>query len=378
MASKSIFLCAGEVSGDLHGSVVIQHLKKMLPDYTYFGVGGDRLSEEGMELLYHVNQMSIIGITEVVRSLPFIRKALNKIENELKKRDPALIILIDYPGFNIRIGQIAKKLNKKVFYYISPQIWAWGKHRIKKITEITSKMALIFAFEEKIYREAGLETVFVGHPLLDIVHSSICREDFLKELKLEEEHPIIGILPGSRIREVKTLLPPILKSLQMIKKSNPYINLIIGAADSVPRSVYESLIPQDFPIQLFCGRTYDIMQHSNLLLVASGTATLEAAILGSPMIILYKVSFLSYLLGHYFLIKIPYIGLANIIAGREIVPELIQGQVKPELITEQSLRILCNADEHKKTRENLKNLREKLGDPGAAERTAKLIADMLK
>jgi len=377
MSSKSIFICAGEVSGDVHGAAVLCHLKSQKPDYTFFGVGGDKLAEGGMELLYHVNQMSIIGITEVIRSLPFIWRALNRIEDELKHRNPELIILIDYPGFNIRIGRIAKKLNIKVFYYISPQVWAWGKQRLKNIVEITDRMALILPFEEEIYRSAGLNATFVGHPLLDCVHSSMSKEEFLEETGCTSRRPLIGILPGSRAREIKKLLPAIADSIKVMRRLEPDIVGLIGAAPSVSRSIYDEILTPEVSIPILYNRTYEIMQYSDILFVASGTATLEAAILGTPMLILYKVSMLTYLLCRYFIVKIPYIGLVNIIAGKEVVPELIQGKVRPDIIAEAAGCILHNIDENKKIRKDLKIVKEKLGTPGAAERTANLIADML-
>ena len=376
MNNKSVLIIAGETSGDIHGANLIREMKNLMPDLQFYGIGGERMEKEGTELFYNVNQMSLIGVTEILIHIPFIYKVINRIVSIVEDRNPNLIILIDYPGFNIRLGRRLKKLGKRIFYYISPQVWAWGERRIKKIAEFTDKMAVILPFEEKIYRNAGIDVSFTGHPLLDITKTDMSGEEFFKTCRLSNDKMTIGLLPGSRIQEVKTLLPEMLKAFKIIKGRLDNIQGIVSISPMITKMVYNDIIGKNFSISAVENFNYPIMKHSDLLIVASGTATLEAAIFETPMIIVYKVSPITYFFAKLF-VKIPNIGLVNIIAEEKIVPEIIQRRSLAEDIADEMERIIKYPEAMNKMREDLKSVKKKLGNTGASKRAAEMALELM-
>ncbi len=376
MSNKSILIIAGEVSGDIHGANLIREMKNSVPNLHFFGIGGDRMKEEGAELFYHINQMSLIGLTEIMKHLPFVFNVINRIVSIAKERNPDLIILIDYPGLNIRIGKRLKKLKKRIFYYISPQVWAWGKNRIKKIAEFTDKMAVILPFEEEIYQNAGIDVEFVGNPLLDIVKTDLTKEEFFTKNQLSRNKITIGLLPGSRIQEIRNLLPEMLKAMKIITEKMENVQGIISVSPSIEKSVYDEIIEGNFPVKSVEKFNYPIMKYSDLLIVASGTATLEATILETPMIIVYKVSPITFLFAKLF-VKIPYIGLANILAKEKIVPEIIQKKLLGEEIAKEIEKVIKNPEIMEKMRENLGRVKTMLGSSGASKRAAELALKLI-
>ncbi|MGZ3525678.1 MAG: lipid-A-disaccharide synthase [Thermodesulfobacteriota bacterium] len=377
MKSKKILLVAGEVSGDLHGSHLVEALQRIEPEIQFFGVGGEGLERRGMKLLYPAHSLSVVGITEVFAKLRTILKALRGLKRSLEREKPDLIILIDFPEFNLRLAKIARRKGIPVVYYISPQIWAWRPRRIKLIARVVKKMIVLFPFEVPLYESAGVDVEWVGHPLLDTVKPALPKEKAFQEFGLDPKRRTVGLLPGSRIHEVERLFPPLLASAHLLQKEIPDLQFVIPLAPGISRTILSSHMKNiSFPLKVVEGFTYDVMNLSELLIMASGTATLEGAILGKPMIIVYKVSLLSYWVGRA-LIRVDHIGLVNLVAEREIVPELIQKDVNPERIADEASRILRDPILSRKMAESMDAVRQKLGEPGAAQRAAQIVASLL-
>jgi len=363
-----IFMVAGEASGDLYGARLIEALKKELPDIEIRGIGGPCMRSVGLHPVYEAEKLTVVGMTEVFYHLKHIYLAWQRAKKDFLSHSFKLFVPIDYPDFNLRLASYAKKLNIPVFYYISPQIWAWRKNRAKKIASLVKEMAVILPFEEAFYRPFGVRAVFVGHPLLDIMP--------LSEVKDEK---IIGILPGSRPSEIRYILPIMLAAACLIYKKRPEFKFILPIAPTLKKDYLYNIIKNEklnVPIDLVKDESYKLRRRCCFLIVASGTATLETAILLKPFVIVYRLSSISYILGKR-LIKIPYIGLVNWVAGKKIVPEFVQYQAKPELIAKMVLDFLDDPEKIKKMKEELKKLRACLGTPGVAERVAKRIKRFL-
>ena len=377
MKLKKILLVAGEVSGDLHGAHLMEAIHRIDPEVQFFGMGGKALEEKGMKLLYHSHSLSVVGITEVLLKLGSILKVLRGLKNFLDRERPDLIILIDFPDFNLRLAKIAHRRGIPVLYYISPQVWAWRPKRVKLIAQWVKKMVVLFPFEVPLYEVADVDVEWVGHPLLDIVKPTLSKEIAFQRFGLDPKQRTIALLPGSRMHEIKRLLPPLLASAQLLQKETPDLQFIIPLAPGIPR---ETLSPWmrniSVPVKVVEGWTYDVMNISELLITASGTATLEAAILGKPMVIVYKVSFLSYWIGRA-LIQVDHIGLVNLVAGKEIAPELIQDEVNPQRVAEEALRILRDPTLCRRMTEAMTGVRQSLGEPGAAQRAAHIVMSLL-
>ncbi|MGZ3539532.1 MAG: lipid-A-disaccharide synthase, partial [Thermodesulfobacteriota bacterium] len=347
------------------------------PEIQFFGVGGEGLERRGMKLLYPAHSLSVVGITEVFAKLRTILKALRGLKRSLEREKPDLIILIDFPEFNLRLAKIARRKGIPVVYYISPQIWAWRPRRIKLIARVVKKMIVLFPFEVPLYESAGVDVEWVGHPLLDTVKPALPKEKAFQEFGLDPKRRTVGLLPGSRIHEVERLFPPLLASAHLLQKEIPDLQFVIPLAPGISRTILSSHMKNiSFPLKVVEGFTYDVMNLSELLIMASGTATLEGAILGKPMIIVYKVSLPSYWVGRA-LIRVDHIGLVNLVAEREIVPELIQKDVNPERIADEASRILRDPILSRKMAESMDAVRQKLGEPGAAQRAAQIVASLL-
>lgn len=370
-------IIAGEASGDMHGAGLVREMLKINPALNFYGIGGKKLREEGVELLADASDMAVVGLTEAVSKLGSLLKIMAMMKKSLDERRPDLVILIDYPDFNLSIAKAASKKGINVLYYISPQVWAWRQGRIEKIKKTVKKMAVILPFEVETYRRKGFAVNYVGHPLLDTVKTSSSRQDLRKNFGIAADAITVGILPGSRLAEIKKLLPELLKAAEILKKEIPDMQFVLPLADTLKQEdVIEIISRFNVKIDIISGQTYDVISCADLALVASGTATLEVALLKVPMIIVYKVSMLSYVVGR-LIVDVKNIGLVNIVAGKTIVPELIQREASGVCIAREALSILSNEDRKREILRELERLRAKLGDPGAANRTAKLAVDML-
>ena len=374
---KRIMIVAGEASGDLHGGNLVQAMHKIDPEISFYGVGGRNLKEAGVELIADAADMAVVGLTEVVFKLGMILKVMAQLKASLKKDRPDLIILIDYPDFNLPLAKAAKKYGIKVFYYISPQVWAWRRGRIGKIKKIVDRMAVILPFEADLYREAGVDVTFVGHPLLDVVRTKYPRKEALRRFDLREEMTTVGILPGSRQSEVTRLLPVMLGAAEIIEKKIKDVQFVLPLADTLDIAFVSQIIAKhSVAVRLIPNEVYDVIGCTDIAMVASGTATLETALMETPMIIIYKVSAPSYYVGR-MVINVDHIGLVNIIAGKAIVPELIQFEASPEKIAAEVIDILTSKGRMEYIKAELKKIRNMLGSQGAAERVARLAYDMI-
>ncbi len=375
--AKRILLVAGEASADLHGAHVVQELKHIDPSIHVYGIGGEELLKAGMKILFDARDLSVVGIVEVVSRLPQIAKAFRTLKRQLETAPPDLMILIDYPDFNLRIAAVAKKQRVPVLYYISPQIWAWRQKRAKKIARLVNILAVVFPFEVSLYETEGLPVQFVGHPLLDRELPSADSTEALQLFGMKPEWPIIGLLPGSRKAEIARLLPVLLDTAHYLRKEFPAAQFIIPVAPGTSGQEIQAWATQkNVPVIIVENQLHQALQVCNLVLVASGTATLETALMKKPMIIIYKVSWLTYLIGR-MMIRVPCIGLANIVAGKPVVPELIQRQANPEQIFREAVSLLNDKRRMADMERELGYVRERLGTPGAAKRVADLAYKML-
>jgi lipid-A-disaccharide synthase len=374
---KQIMIVAGEASGDLHGGNLVQAMHRIDPEIRFYGVGGGKLKAAGVELTADAAEMAVVGLTEVVSKLGMILKVMAQLKASLKKDRPDLLILIDYPDFNLPLAKAAKKYGVKVFYYISPQVWAWRRGRIGKIKKIVDRMAVILPFEADLYKEAGVDATFVGHPLLDVVRTKYPRKEALRRFDLREGVITVGILPGSRQSEVTRLLPVMLGAAAIIKEKIKPVQFVLPLADTLDIAFVSQIIAK-YPVavRLIPNEVYDVIGCTDIAMVASGTATLETALMETPMIIIYKVSAPSYYVGK-MVIDVDHIGLVNIIAGKEIVPELIQFEASPEKIAAEVMDILATKERMERIKAELKKIRDMLGSHGAAERVARLAYDMI-
>lgn len=371
--SKNIVIVAGEASGDLHGANLVRELLNLDPNIKFFGMGGDMMKDAGVHITYHVRDMAIMGIFEVISKLPLIKKAMKDMEDLMSIIKPDAIILIDYPGFNLRLAKKAEARGIKVIYYISPQVWAWHKSRVKTIARVVDRMMVVFPFEVPIYEKAGVNVDFVGHPLMDVVPYQRDPLEARKGLGFNSSDRVIGLLPGSRKREVDSLLPEMIQAARLISKKSEGVRSVIPVANTLDISYIKGFTAgSGLDIQVFSGRAYDVMAASDLILIASGTATLEAAIIGTPMIMAYKLASLTYFIGRR-LVDLEFGSLPNIIAGKGIIPELVQGNATGERMAEEALRMLGDNEYLASMKSELGKVRETLGGPGASRRAAEIV-----
>lgn len=355
-----IYLIAGEDSGDLHGSNFLKALQQAAPGTLYRGVGGEKMREQGMELVAHIRDINFMGFWEVIKNLGTIRRLFRTVKADIQTWKPDAVVLIDYPGFNLRMAKFIQKLGIKVFYYISPQLWAWKKGRVKTIRQYVDRMWVILPFEEAFYAKEGVAVDFVGHPLLDVIGTSGEQEKALPD------QPVIALLPGSRKQEIQRMLPTMLQVIDHF----PEAKFVIAGAPSQPEAFYRQLIG-DQAVTLEMNRTYEVLQSADAAVVTSGTATLETALLGVPEVVVYKGSPISYWIGKR-LVKVKFISLVNLILDRPAVKELIQHDYTPDQVAAE-LRRLLDPDLSRQVRQDYIELRTKLGDVGASARAAELL-----
>ena len=366
-----IMMIAGEASGDLHGAGVVRELKKRQPACEIFGIGGDKMQLAGMNLIYHIRELSVMGFWEVVQHLPLLRSVEKTLEAILRVRPPDVLVLIDYPGFNLRFARIAKKYGVRVVYYISPQVWAWNPGRVKKMKELIDTMLVVFPFEVDIYKKENIDVRFVGHPLLEVLSVPQGKREFCTRYGFEEGKYIVGLFPGSRRQEIERIFPSMLGAARMLHEQCG-AQVAVGVSSVLEYEFMKSFLRDDFPVQLIQNATYDVMKNADVALVTSGTATLEAGYYQTPMVIVYRTSWLSYIISRS-LIRIKNIGLANIVAGKTVVPELVQSDVTPRRLAEEALGMLSDESRRKEISQNLSIVKEKLGTAGASQRVAEII-----
>jgi lipid-A-disaccharide synthase len=374
MSNKfSVLIVAGEASGDLHGAGVVRALKQLAPQTEIFGIGGDGMAAAGMELLFHVRDMAVVGFTEILRRLRFFRRVMKTLEREAARRKPDAVILIDYPGFNLRFAARLHRDCKeppKILYYIAPQVWAWGAARIPKMARLIDQMAVVFPFETSLFQPAGIPTEFVGHPLLEGLRPKLTPEAFFSRYQLAAESPLLGLLPGSRREEIARLLPDMLATARLVRHSIPDLQIAVAMAPNLSEDFYRGRVNDD-AVRLVSNSTYEVMRGSRACLVCSGTATLETACFKTPLVVVYRISRLSYEIGKR-VVKMPYIGLVNVVAGRKIAPEFIQNDFKPDRVAPVLAKMIQDRDHHAEMKQALAEVRSKLGTPGASRRTAEL------
>lgn len=369
-----VMMIAGEASGDLHGSAVIREIMKREPESVIFGIGGDKMRSAGMELVYHIKEISVMGFWEVLQHLPLLRSVEQTMKVLLKLKKPDILLLIDYPGFNLRFARVAHEAGVKVAYYISPQVWAWRPGRVKKMKQIIDKMLVVFPFELDIYRKEGIDAEFVGHPLLEAFTQAQGREEFCTRYGFDGKKPIIGLFPGSRTQELERIFPAMLGAARILKQKLG-AQIAVGVSSILDYEFVKSFIRDEGGISLIQHATYDVMKNSDLSIVTSGTATLETAYYGTPMIVVYKTSWLTYLIGRMF-IRIKNISLVNIVAGETIVPEIIQSKVNPENLANEAQKLLGDPPALSVMRKKMSVIGERLGSKGASSRVAGAILSM--
>ncbi len=369
-------IIAGEASGDRHAAHLVTEIKKELPYAQFSGIGGEKMATQGVQLLYHIKDMGLLGFFEVLRHLPFILRVFSALEKWLKREKPTAVILVDYPGFNLKLAKIAHHLQIPVIYYICPQLWAWGLNRIKKIRKYIDLPLVIFNFEKEFYRKYNIDAQFIGHPLLDQIHIDMSEEEFRKKHGIHSQKQIIVLLPGSRNNEVKKILPIMVDTILTIK-NNHDLEWIVAKSPTVSKDLYEQLLQDASFIKIMDVDLYPLIKYSKIGLVASGTATLEAGYLGTPMIVLYIVSPLTFLIAK-FLVKIKNIALVNIVLGKTVVPEFLQKQANSINIKREIDRYLTDEHYYQFIKNELKKIPKILGDPGTARRAALMIIEYLK
>ncbi len=374
---RELLVVAGEASGDLHGARLVSELRRLVPGLETFGLGGDELAAAGLQSVAHSSEVSVVGITEVLRVLPRIREVFAALLAEVDRRRPEAAVLIDFPDFNLRLARELEKRGLRVIYYISPQVWAWRKGRVRTISRLVDRMLVLFPFEAEFYRRHHVDVVHVGHPLVDEVPQLPSAWDRLEQ-GAEPDGPFrIALLPGSRLSEVDSLLPTMLESVRRMAAELPVEALLIKAP-TVPREVLEEQIQlSGLPVRIVSEDRFAAVADAHLALCASGTATLEVGLLGTPMIVLYRLGFWTWSLAR-LLVRLPSISLVNLVLGRPVVPELLQGDANPERIAVEAERILLDDGVRKEMRAGLAELRGRLGEGGASGRAAKEVAAVIQ
>lgn len=370
-----IMMVVGEASGDHHGAKLIESLRDELPPFEIFGLGGENMREQGVETLYGVEEMGAVGITEIIPRLPFFWKVYRELVEEAKKRNPDFVILVDYPGFNIRLASKLKKvLETKIIYYISPQVWAWRRRRARKIARVVDLMLVFFPFEKEIYEEEGVDTVFVGHPFSRIADNIEGKKEFFSNNNLNPDKKTLGFLPGSRTKEVKSLLPTMVKCIPEIRQYYPQI--VVSNAGTVDRKVIENIVDEE-SVVITGDNIYNLLNCVDAGVVVSGTVSLQAALMLTPSIVVYRLSFVTYLLARMF-VGVDYTAMANIIADREVLPELIQNEYTVSNVIEELEKIATSESVRNNMIEGMKEVKDKIGKGDAARRAADAINQLVR
>jgi lipid-A-disaccharide synthase len=373
----SLLIVAGETSGDQLGAALVRALIAQVAPVRLYGVGGSQMRRAGVETLFDLEHLNAVGIAEICMKIPYGLYMARRLLQAARKRGTRLVVLVDAPGFNLPFAYLAKRMGLRVVYYVSPQIWAWRQGRVKKIARRVDTMLTLFPFEVPFYTAAGVQAAYVGHPIVDRLETLPSVAQATRVLGLDSAHQTVAVLPGSRRQEIRQLLLPMLEAVAVMRRQYPSLQAVLPLAPTVKRHLVASLVEQvAVPVTLVQGQSLEALRASQVALVASGTATLEAGLIGTPMVVLYKVHPVTELLARW-LIRVPYIGLVNIVAGKQIVPELLQRQVQPQAIATHALRYLNDAEAAAQTQCEFARLRGILGPAGSAERAAVQVAQCL-
>jgi lipid-A-disaccharide synthase len=369
-------IITGEVSSDLIGASLIRELKSQKPDLKITGIGGDRMKSAGMDLIYHSDQMAFLGFVEVVKHLPFIREVQRKLIEIIKQEKINYVVLVDYPGFNLNIAKKLKKLGIKIIYYVSPQIWAWAKGRIRKVKRFVDKMLVVFPFEVEFYKKENINVEHVGHPLVERInqYKFLSRDEFFSKFHLDKQKEILLVMPGSRKQEVKEIFPEIISSAnKLADKFN--LQVVVAKSKNIDEKLFHDFARSEKFITIE-DYNYELMKYSSFGIIKSGTSTLEAGYFTLPMIIVYKTSTLTYLIGKQ-LVKLDKIGMVNILLDEMVVPELIQNEANTENIFNVASKILSDGKTYQAVKQKLEWVKEKLGGDGASKKAAGKILEIL-
>lgn len=370
-------IVAGEASGDLHGAGLVREANLLNNDLEFFGMGGKRLEQAGTEIILNIEGHGLMGFSEAVYGLKNTLSAFRTLTKVMTQRRPDVLVLIDYPEFNLRLAKKAAKLNIPVLYYISPQVWAWRQGRVRKIKKLVTSMAVIFPFEVEFYKKFDFEVNFVGHPLLDVMPRKEPKEKFRKSLGLSPEGLLLALMPGSRKSEIEKLLPNMLEAVKITKKKIPDISVALAVADTIELKFLKTVVREKgIDLSLIEGQTHALQGAADLVLATSGTVTLETAIMLTPMVVIYKASPLTYFIAKR-LTNIQFAAMPNIIAGKSVVPELLQKDAEPDRIAIDLIKLIENEDLRSRMRKGLSTVRKSLGNPGAGQNTARLLLNLL-
>jgi lipid-A-disaccharide synthase len=370
-------IIAGEASGDMYGAKVVEEAHRLDSSVRFFGIGGQAMRAAGVETLVDSREMAVMGFVEVVAHFGVIYRAFRTMERLLGEEKPDLLILIDYPGFNLRLAAKAKRAGVRVLYFITPQVWAWHASRARKIARLVDHAAVILPFEVPIFEREGLPVTFVGHPLLEMAVPSMSREGSQAAFGLDPTKRTVGLFPGSRRREINSLLPVMLESAGRLGERFSDLQFILPLAPGLDRRVIDAYLSSSpVPVTVVEGKNYDVIQVCDLIIAASGTVTMEIALFGVPMVIVYKISPLSYAIGKR-LVQVEHAGICNIIAGERVVPELIQHEAEPGRIVAEAENMLTDGERYREIREKLLAVRAKLGQPGAPGRVAAIAVNLM-
>lgn len=376
-SQKNILIVAGEASGDMRAAGLVKATRKLLPNARFSGVGGKYMADAGVTLLADIDQLGVVGIWDVIKHLPAVKRVFDLIIEHANKERIDAVILVDYPGFNLRLAKVFKARGIKVIYYVSPQVWAWKEKRINTIKKIVDRMMVLFPFEKAIYAKYGMDVDYVGHPLLDEVKITEPPGSIKAQLGIKTFMPTIGLLPGSRLKEIQRHLPVMLEAAKILLAKNADRRFILLKAATVPKEMLEAaIVKSGVPVIIYDGPPYNGMGAMDACIIASGTATLEAGLLLRPMVIMYKTAWLTYTIAKQ-LIKIPYIGLVNVVAGKKIVEELIQDDASAENIASSIEKIFANLNVHAQMTSDLAEVKRSLGHSGASSRAAEVILQEL-
>lgn len=377
-APISLMLVAGEASGDKHAAHLVSALKALQPErqFEFFGSGGDEMRAAGVETLVDVRELAIMGALEIAAALPKFLHVFRQLREAANTRKPDAVVLVDWPEFNLRLAKKLKRDGHRVFYYISPQVWAWRSYRVRQIKRDVERMLVILPFEKAFYEQHGVQVEYVGHPLLDSVRVTNTRDEFCAQAGLDSARPLVALLPGSRRKEVSHILPPLLDAVSEASHAHPDWQFALALAPTIARAQVEALLPSLPNLRLIENDTYNAVAAADLAVVASGTATLETAIIGTPLIVCYRASELNWRLFTPF-IKVPYVGMPNLIAGHEVAPELLQHHLTGPRVAQELRSFLSQPARLAQARADLAEVKVKLGAARASERAAQVLLTAL-